>query len=94
MAADKNYGPAGERPYQCFMGQWEGLCKTFSPGGDYLEATPVHMDVYWLDDHTWHLHEHFENLYEAGETTFDTPSRSTGAGVSRRARWSTSRAPS
>lgn len=73
MAADKNYGPAGDRPYQCFMGQWEGLCKTFSPIGDYLESTPVHMDVYWLDDNTWHLHEHFENLYEAGETTFDTP---------------------
>ena len=31
------------------------------------------MDVYWLDDNTWHLHEHFENLYEVGETTYDSP---------------------
>ncbi len=68
-----NYGPPGERPYQCFMGQWEGVCKTFTPGGDFLESSAVHMDVYWLDDKTWHLHEDFENLYEVGPTIFDTP---------------------
>lgn len=68
----KNYGPTTGRPYQCFMGKWEGLCKTFSAKGEYLEATAVHMDVYWIDDVTWHLHEHFENLYEVGETVFHT----------------------
>ncbi len=68
----KNYGPAGERPYQCFMGKWEGLCKTFSARGQFLEASAVHMDVYWVDDNTWHLHEHFDNLYEVGETVFHT----------------------
>ncbi len=31
------------------------------------------MDVYWLDDNTWHLHEHFENLYGVGETVYETP---------------------
>lgn len=68
----KSYGPAGERPYQCFMGKWEGLCKTFSARGQFLEASAVHMDVYWVDDNTWHLHEHFDNLYEVGETVFHT----------------------
>ena len=37
-----DYGPVLERPYQCFMGRWEGLCKTFSAGGDFLEASAVH----------------------------------------------------
>lgn len=68
----KSYGPAGERPYQCFMGRWEGLCKTFSARGQFLESSAVHMDVYWTGEHTWHLHEHFENLYEVGETVFHT----------------------
>ena len=57
----KSYGPATERSYQCFMGRWEGNCKTFTPKGIFLEATLVHMDVYWVDENTWHLHEHFEN---------------------------------
>ena len=73
MSHPKNYGEPSPRPYQCFMGRWEGLCKSFTPGGDFLESSAVHMDVYWLDDRTWHLHEHFENLYGVGETTFDTP---------------------
>ena len=60
----KSYGPKLERPYQCFMGRWEGMCKTFGAKGEYLEASAVHMDVYWVDDVSWHLHEHFENLYE------------------------------
>lgn len=68
----KSYGPPGERPYQCFMGQWEGLCKTFSPAGKFLESSAVHMDVYWVNENTWHLHEHFDNLFEVGETVFHT----------------------
>jgi len=68
----KNYGPAIQRPYQCFMGKWEGLCKTFSVAGDFIESSAVHMDVYWVDDVTWHLHEHFDNLHGVGETVFHT----------------------
>ncbi|MBL8046126.1 MAG: hypothetical protein JNL09_06270 [Anaerolineales bacterium] len=54
-------------PYQCFMGRWEGLCETFSPTGEFIEAGAVHMDVYWVDEHTWHLHEDFENFYGLGK---------------------------
>ncbi len=68
----KDYGQTTMRPYQCFMGKWEGLCKTFSPHGQFIEGSAVHMDVYWIDDSTWHLHEHFDNLYEVGETVFHT----------------------
>jgi len=68
----KDYGPSGQRPYQCFMGRWEGLCKTFDAQGNFLEASAVHMDVYWVDENSWHLHEHFENLYGVGETVFHT----------------------
>ncbi|MCX6130670.1 MAG: hypothetical protein NTX25_16625 [Proteobacteria bacterium] len=66
----KQYGESLYRPYQCFMGKWEGLCKTFDVGGQFIESTHVHMDVYWQDDTTWHLHEYFKNLYQVGETTF------------------------
>lgn len=69
---ERDYGPPAMRPYQCFMGQWNGVCKTFTPEGEFVEASRVHMDVYWLDDKTWHLHEDFENLYEVGPTVFDT----------------------
>ena len=68
----KSYGPPTQRPYQCFMGKWEGLCKTFTPKGEFLESSAVHMDVYWTGENTWHLHEHFENLYGVGEVTFHT----------------------
>ena len=68
----KKYGESQYRPYQCFMGKWEGLCKTFRVDGDFIESTHVDMDVYWVDSTTWHLHEHFDNLFEAGETTFHT----------------------
>ncbi|MCO5186192.1 MAG: hypothetical protein M9965_19910 [Anaerolineae bacterium] len=68
----KNYGPATQRPYQCFMGKWEGLCKTFDTDGNFIEASAVHMDVYWVDENTWHLHEHFDNLYGVGETVYHT----------------------
>lgn len=70
--SEKSYGPPGQRPYQCFMGKWEGLCKTFDAKGNFLESSAVHMDVYWVADDTWHLHEHFENLFEVGETVFHT----------------------
>jgi hypothetical protein len=66
------YGTPTDRPYQCFMGKWEGLCKTFTPTGQFVDGSAVHMDVYWVDDNTWHLHEHFDNLYEVGETVFHT----------------------
>ena len=59
------------RPYQCFMGRWEGLCKTFSPHGVCLESSAVHMDVYWKTSQTWHLHEHFDNLDEFGNVLFE-----------------------
>jgi hypothetical protein len=72
------YGPPSPRPYQCFMGKWEGLCKTFTPRGEFVEASAVHMDVSWVDEHTWHLHEHFDNLYEVGETVFHTDIRVDG----------------
>ena len=68
----KSYGTPWMRPYQCFMGKWEGACKTFSTDGAFLESSAVHMDVYWVDENTWHLHEHFDNLYEVGETVFHT----------------------
>ena len=70
----KHYGmtPYWMHPYQCFMGRWEGVCKTFSPKGIFIESSAVHMDVYWLNPERtlWHLHEHFDNLYEVGETVF------------------------
>jgi hypothetical protein len=69
---NKEYGIALPRPYQVFMGRWEGLCKTFNPQGIFLEAAAVHMDVYWVDENTWHLHEDFENLFEVGPTVFHT----------------------
>jgi hypothetical protein len=70
----KDYGvsPYWMKPYQCFMGHWEGLCKTFSPQGDFIEAAAVHMDVYWINETTWHLHEDFDNLYGVGKTVFHT----------------------
>jgi hypothetical protein len=55
------------------MGRWEGLCKTFTPKGDFVEATAVHMEVYWIDETTWHLHEEFDRFYPLGKAVaFDT----------------------
>jgi hypothetical protein len=70
----KNYGdPKSTAPYQCFMGRWEGLCKTFTPTGDFVEASAVHMDVYWNEiGKSWHLMEDFENLYGVGKTVFNS----------------------
>jgi hypothetical protein len=72
--ATKDYGatPYWITPYQCFMGRWEGLCKTFTPKGDFIESSAVHMDVYWLNDTMWHLHEDFDNLFGVGHTVFHT----------------------
>jgi hypothetical protein len=71
---NKSYGetPWWMTPYQCFMGRWEGLCKTFSPGGDFIESSAVHMDVYWVSDTVWHLHEDFDKLYGVGPMVFHT----------------------
>ena len=65
-----DYGASLHRPYQCFMGRWEGLCKTFDARGNFLESSSVHMNVHWTAKNTWHLHEHFDNLFEVGETVF------------------------
>ncbi|MCA9952158.1 MAG: hypothetical protein KDE48_21050 [Anaerolineales bacterium] len=66
MDTNQDYGPRVHRPYQCFMGRWEGLCKTFDAKGTFLEASAVHMNVFWVSENSWHLHEYFENLYEYG----------------------------
>ncbi|MEQ8673006.1 MAG: hypothetical protein RLP44_30470 [Aggregatilineales bacterium] len=70
----KSYGdsPHWMQPYQCFMGRWEGLCKTFTKTGDFIESAAVHMDVYWMNEAKtlWHLHEDFDNLYGVGHTVF------------------------
>ncbi|HRA53205.1 MAG TPA: hypothetical protein PLQ83_06080 [Thermoflexales bacterium] len=58
------------KPYQVFMGRWEGLCKTFSPEGVFLESTAVHMNVHWSGPDTWHLHEEFDNLYGVGPQVY------------------------
>jgi hypothetical protein len=71
----KDYGSSRPptAPYQCFMGRWEGLCKTFSPEGEFIESGAVHMDVYWVGETTWRLHEEFERFYPLGRAViFDT----------------------
>jgi len=54
-------------PFDCFIGKWEGLSKTFDIDGNFLEATPVHMDIFWKDEETFIQTEHIENLYQVGE---------------------------
>ena len=50
------------------MGQWEGLCKTFTPAGQFVESKArFTWTCTWIDENVWHLHEHFENLYGVGE---------------------------
>jgi len=72
----KHYGANAYwmQPYQCFMGRWEGLCKTFTKKGEFIESAAVHMDVYWTNEEktVWHLHEEFDNLYGVGHTVFHT----------------------
>ena len=65
-----DYGASLHRPYQCFTGHWEGLCKTFDARGAFLESSSAYMNVSWTAENTWHLHEHFDNLFEVGETVF------------------------
>ena len=62
----KDYGSTRNPnyPYQCFMGRWEGLTKTFDPQGNYLGCTPVHMDCYWVAPNVWHMDEEFDTLWE------------------------------
>lgn len=74
----RDYGTPLLRPYQCFMGRWEGLCKTFGPDGVFIESTAVHMDVYWIAEDMWHLHEDFENLYGIGRQVYDSDFRVVG----------------
>ncbi len=74
----KNYGNTALPPFQCFMGQWEGLCQTFDAQGNYLEASAVHLDVYWVAADIWHFHEQVDNLYNYGEAVFDLDLQVTG----------------
>jgi hypothetical protein len=74
----KDYGTPLVRPFQCFMGQWEGLCKTFDLEGNFLEASAVHADIYWIASDIWHFHEHFEKLYGYGEIVFHSDIKVTG----------------
>lgn len=74
----KDYGLPLLPPFQCFMGKWEGLCKTFGLDGNFLEASAVHADIYWIAPEIWHLHEHFENLYGYGEAVFHSDIKVTG----------------
>ena len=62
--------PRAAQPYQCFMGRWQGACRTLSPLGKPLDTSAVEMDVYWVDEHTWRIDEHFENLYGVGEVRY------------------------
>lgn len=68
----RDYTDRRDNAYNVFIGRWEGLCKTYSTKGEFLESAAVHMDVYWVNETTWHLHEHFENLYGIGETVYHT----------------------
>nr|WP_290225002.1 hypothetical protein [Trichocoleus desertorum] len=74
----KDYGPPLLPPFQCFMGQWEGLCKTFDLEGNFLEASAVHADIHWIEPKVWQFNEHFDNLYGYGAITFNCPIRVTG----------------
>lgn len=65
-------------PFDCFMGNWEGLSKTFNVNGKFLEATQVHMEISWKDEHTFIQLEHIRNLYDIGEVTLKTEIKVTG----------------
>jgi hypothetical protein len=45
-------------PYDCFMGNWDGVCRTFSPEGEFLEDTSVTIQVNWVSSDQWHFYEH------------------------------------
>lgn len=65
-------------PFDCFMGNWEGLSKTFDVNGNFLEATQVHMEIAWKDNDTFHQLEHIENLYQIGQVTLRSEIKVTG----------------
>jgi hypothetical protein len=63
---------ANQRFFDCFMGVWEGLSKTFDENGNFLESTPVHMEIRWINAETFHQLEHIKNLYQIGEVALHT----------------------
>lgn len=66
------------KPFQCFMGQWEGLSKTFDVNGSFLEATQVHMEISWKDSDTFKQLEHIKHLYQIGEVSLQSEIKVTG----------------
>ncbi|MBW4507841.1 MAG: hypothetical protein KME64_15195 [Scytonematopsis contorta HA4267-MV1] len=58
-------------PYDCFMGTWEGVCKTFNTEGEFIEESQVQIQANWVFSDLWHFREHFSNLFEFGEVTFE-----------------------
>ncbi len=46
--------------------------------GVFIESTAVHMDVYWNDEQSWHLHEDFDNLYGIGRQVYHSDFRVEG----------------
>jgi hypothetical protein len=65
-------------PFDCFMGKWEGSSQTFDVDGTFLEKTPVHMDISWIDTETFSQLEHIDNLFQVGEITLRSEIRVTG----------------
>lgn len=74
----KDYGLPLPKPFQCFMGRWEGLCKTFDLEGNFLEASAVHADIYWVAPDVWRFNERFDHLYGYGEYVFCSDIKVTG----------------
>ena len=58
-----------QKSFDCFMGKWEGLSKTFDEQGNFLESSAVHMEMKWINDKTFCQLEHIKNLYQVGEVT-------------------------
>jgi hypothetical protein len=58
-----------QKSFECFIGKWEGLSKTFDEQGNFLESSPVHMEIEWINSETFRQLEHIKNLYQVGEVT-------------------------
>lgn len=58
-----------QKSFDCFMGKWEGLSKTFDEQGNFLESTAVHMEIEWINSEKFRQLEHIKNLYQVGEVT-------------------------
>ncbi|MBK1987260.1 hypothetical protein A0J48_006880 [Sphaerospermopsis aphanizomenoides BCCUSP55] len=58
-------------PYECFVGNWDGVCRTFSPEGEFLEDTKVKIQVNWISANQWHFYEHISNLYQVGKVAYE-----------------------